>query len=129
MAVGYLAHSFDLINVRDLDVIAQAARLCSSLVVGVLSDELVERQYGRPPVVPAVERLALVARVRGVATVLEHTGAPLPRELSEAQIFVVGGEPAVHGLAGTALAAARESASEVLRTALRPVNEASEAVA
>ena len=43
MSVGYLADSFDLINVRDLDLIAQARARCARLVVGVFTDEYVER--------------------------------------------------------------------------------------
>jgi cytidyltransferase-like protein len=70
--VGYLAGAFDLINVGDLDVISQARTRCTQLVVGVLSDETILKLTGRPPVVPLVERLALVQHLRGVDEVLVH---------------------------------------------------------
>ncbi|HEX8509801.1 MAG TPA: adenylyltransferase/cytidyltransferase family protein, partial [Propionibacteriaceae bacterium] len=72
MTVGYLADSFDLLNVGHLDLIAQANDLCSHLVVGVLSDELTERVQGVRPIVPLVERAALVAHLRGVHRVVAH---------------------------------------------------------
>lgn len=45
MSVGCLADSFDLINVGDLDLIAQAGARCSRLVVGVFTDEYTEKLF------------------------------------------------------------------------------------
>jgi glycerol-3-phosphate cytidylyltransferase-like family protein len=63
---GQLVRSFDLINVLDLDLVAQARQLCTRLVIGVHSDELVTQLTGRSPVMPLSERLLLAAHVRGV---------------------------------------------------------------
>ena len=137
MTVGYLASGFDLLNVRDLDLVAQAAERCDSLVLGVLTDDLVERLQGRRPVVPLVERMALVSHLRGVAQVVEHPDlvvpAPVRDDVRDLVCFVATDEPAiVVDLDHVGLAPRRTSASEVLRTALRPVtaaDEQSEAVA
>ena len=72
MSVGYLADSFDLINVRDLDLIAQARARCTRLVVGVFTDEHAEWLFGRRPVVPLSERMAVLRHVRGVDEVVAH---------------------------------------------------------
>jgi len=72
MVIGYAVGSFDLLNVRDLDVIAQAGERCSSLLLGVLTDDAAEALHGRRPVVPLVERMALLEHVRGVAEVVVH---------------------------------------------------------
>lgn len=120
MSVGYLAHSFDLLNVRDLDLVAQAGEHCDELVAGVLADDLVEERYGRRPVVPVAERLALVARVRGVSRAVEQTGAEVPAEVGPVTAFVVADEPAVlDGVDAVVLSPRRETASDVLRHALR----------
>ena len=119
MTDGYLACSFDLLNVRDLDLIAQARLYCSRLVVGVFSDDFVESRYGRPPVVPLVERLTLVSHVRGVDEAVEHddTAAPLGSDVIR---FCVAGEPApAAGDDFWLLQPRRQTASTTLREALQ----------
>jgi len=122
MSVGYLPHSFDLLNVRDLDFIAQAKHLCSHLVVGVFSDDFVERLLGRRPVVPMNERMTLVSHVRGVDQVVVHddeTTAP-DHDLS----FSVAGNVPLLGVGETwLLSPGRETSSAVLRAALQPVEQ------
>jgi cytidyltransferase-like protein len=118
-----LAHAFDLINVGDLDLIAQARRHCSRLVVGVHSDELVTALTGRPPVVPLAERLALVSHVRGVAEALVHEAGSLPAE-ADAVIFVERDSRDAERLPTIRLAATRFTESAALRNALEPIAEA-----
>ena len=72
MSVGYLANSFDMINVRDLDLIAQARERCSSLLVGVFTDDYVEQHFGRGPVAPLDERIDVVRHIGGVAEAVQH---------------------------------------------------------
>jgi cytidyltransferase-like protein len=120
MSKGYLVATFDLLNVRDLDVIEQATARCDHLVVGVFSDDLVEQRLGRRPVVPVDERARLVANVRGVDRVLVHeawsddhgsTVFALRDDLD-----LLGPQPVV------ILDSRRESTSDVLRAALSPAD-------
>ena len=120
---GYLARSFDLINVSDLDLISQARQLCSRLVVGVHSDELVTRLTGRPPVVPLSERVALVAHVRGVDEVLVHEGDSAPAD-PDMVVFVDRDLPSSGATNLIRLDSARFTESAALRLALEPVGEA-----
>lgn len=72
MSVGYLVDVFDLVNVRDLDLIAQARARCKQLVLGVLTDEHAERVFGRRPVITLSERITILRHVRGVSDVVVH---------------------------------------------------------
>jgi glycerol-3-phosphate cytidylyltransferase len=66
---GYLFGIFDLLNIEHLDGIEQAAARCDRLVVGIATDDLVERCGGGPPFVPEHERMEIVSAVRGVDAV------------------------------------------------------------
>jgi len=117
MSVGYLADSFDLINVRDLDLIAQARARCARLVVGVFTDEYVERVSGRRPVIPLSERMAVLREVRGIVEVVAHDDSSV-EDASAAVLFAADDAP--HDLVEGAvlLTPARRSASVVLRNVL-----------
>jgi cytidyltransferase-like protein len=121
VSVGYLANSFDLINVRDLDLIEQASSRCEQLVVGVFSDDYAEQLLGRRPVVPLGERVMLVQHIRGVSSVVVHEESSLVNELGVTLFTVAGDIPLRHHGETTVLVPTRETESEILREALRPV--------
>jgi phosphopantetheine adenylyltransferase len=124
MSVGYLAQAFDLINVRDLDLIGQAADRCSRLVIGVYTDEYAEELYGRRPVIPLAERVTLVSHVRGVDEVVVHD-EEIP--VGDVVTFTVADQPG-SGAHTVVLEARRVTSSVRLREALEPVGRG-EAVA
>ena len=118
MSVGYLADSFDLINVRDLDLIAQAYAQCSHLVLGVFTDEYAERVFGRRPVVPLGERIALLRHVRGVAAAIPHSQDVEPI-LADAEVVFVAADVPVQVIEDpVVLTPRRHTDSPVLRSAL-----------
>lgn len=78
VATAYLVGDFDMFNVGHLDLLTQAQALCDRIVVGVLSDRDVQTLTGRPPMIPQVERLALVASVRGVDAAVVHAEGSTP---------------------------------------------------
>jgi cytidyltransferase-like protein len=116
MVVGYLLGTFDLLNVADLDVIAQARSRCSHLVVAVHTDEGASRLNGMPPVVPLDERLALLGHVRGVDEVVVHEQAD--RLPSGAVVLSAGFDDALPD--AEPLTPVRTTTSAVLRRALDP---------
>ena len=63
--VGYTAGVFDMFHVGHLNLLRAARARCDYLIVGVTTGALVE-QTGPPPLVPMLERLAIVQSVRGV---------------------------------------------------------------
>ena len=125
--LGYLAGSFDLLNVAHLDVIGQARARCTRLVVGVLPDDEVEQLTGRPPVVPLAERVTLVGHVRGVDEVVEHD-PERHRALRPDLTFVVAGEDPGTDVEAVVLEPRRRSSSAVLLAALTPTTSRAVAV-
>jgi glycerol-3-phosphate cytidylyltransferase len=116
-----LAQSFDLINVRDLDLISQANEHCSELVVGVYTDEFAEEIYGRRPVVPLTERVALVSHVRGVDRVVVHGDSDFAPN-QDTVVFAVDGQLVMTAETTVAIESRRYSDSSVLREALEPAD-------
>ena len=68
--IGYTAGVFDMFHVGHLNLFQHAREQCDFLVVGVTTDELAEAQKGVRPVVPLIERMAIVQHVRGVDDVV-----------------------------------------------------------
>lgn len=61
--VGYAPGGYDLFHVGHLNILRHARSRCDVLIAGVVSDELLERVKGRPPVVPLAERLEIVRNI------------------------------------------------------------------
>lgn len=58
--VGYAPGAYDLFHVGHLNLLRRAWLRCDHLIAGVVSDEVALAQKGRLPVVPELERLAVV---------------------------------------------------------------------
>jgi glycerol-3-phosphate cytidylyltransferase len=120
MTRGYLASAFDLINVGDLDIIAQARMRCDQLLIGVYTDEYVRALTGRSPVVPLTERVELVRHVRGVDRVVPHEDEPAGGRWHY-KIFRIGAREDHPRTAGVHwLEPARQTQSIQVRMALAP---------
>ena len=86
--------------------------------MGVFSDEFVEIVYGRPPVVPLAERIALVSHVRGVDAAVVHDESTAALSPDVTRFAVAGDAPVPWGEDSWLLQPARRTASVVLREAL-----------
>lgn len=64
--VGYAAGVFDLFHVGHLNLFRAARELCDYLIVGVTTDGLAEQTKGTRPIIPLVERMAIVQSLRYV---------------------------------------------------------------
>lgn len=58
--VGYAVGAFDLFHIGHLNLLKQARSQCDELIVGVVSDELLERTKGNLPAIPENERVEIV---------------------------------------------------------------------
>lgn len=76
--IGYAAGAFDLFHVGHLNLLRHAKNECDFLIAGVVSDELLERNKGKQPVIPLIERLEIVQSVRFVDRAVAET---LPSKL------------------------------------------------
>ena len=72
--VGYASGVFDLFHVGHLALLRAARDRCRRLVVGVASDEYVQRLKGRPAVVPCAERTEIVSALGIVDDVVVDGG-------------------------------------------------------
>lgn len=70
--VGYAPGVYDLFHVGHLNVLRNARQFCDHLIAGVVSDEMAQRSKGNRPVVPLVERLAIVGSIRWVDEAVEE---------------------------------------------------------
>lgn len=68
--VGYTAGVFDMFHMGHLRLLKQARQRCDYLIVGVTTDELALEIKGALPVVPLLERMAIVQSVRYVDHVI-----------------------------------------------------------
>jgi glycerol-3-phosphate cytidylyltransferase len=64
--VGYAPGAYDLFHIGHLNILRNAAAQCDRLIVGVVSDEMLVRSKGRPPVIPLGERMEIVRSLRFV---------------------------------------------------------------
>ena len=70
MITGYVPGGFDMLHVGHLNILTEAAKRCDRLIAGVATDESRERMKGRGPIVPLAERMAMVAALRMVDSVV-----------------------------------------------------------
>ena len=70
MITGYVPGGFDMLHVGHLNILTEAAKRCDHLIAGVATDESLERMKGRSPIVPLAERMAMVAALRMVDSVV-----------------------------------------------------------
>ncbi|WP_232547218.1 hypothetical protein [Propioniciclava soli] len=114
VGTGYLVGRFDMVNIRDLDLIAQASQACEQLVLLVPSDELSLAMTGRLPVVPVNERVAIAAELQGVDSVVTVESTSLELD-SDAVLFAADDEVLPAGWDAARLSGMRTSASAILR--------------
>lgn len=71
--IGYAAGAFDLFHVGHLNLLRHAKSQCDFLIAGVVSDELLEKNKGKRPVIPLIERLEIVRSVQFVDRAVAET--------------------------------------------------------
>lgn len=68
--VGYTTGVYDMFHIGHLNVIRRAKEQCDYLIVGVSTDELVQQEKGKTPVIPYEERAAIISALRYVDEVV-----------------------------------------------------------
>ena len=59
--MGYVPGVYDMFHVGHLNILRRAREGCDELVVGAVTDEVVERTKGKLPVVPLAERMEILS--------------------------------------------------------------------
>jgi glycerol-3-phosphate cytidylyltransferase len=68
--VGYTTGVFDMFHIGHLHLLKKAKNHCDHLIVGVSSDELVEKYKGKKPIIPFEHRVEIISSLSCVDEVL-----------------------------------------------------------
>ncbi len=64
--IGYTQGVFDMFHIGHLSLINRAAEMCSTLIVGVNSDELVKQYKNKTPIIDEINRAEIVRNIKAV---------------------------------------------------------------
>ena len=68
--IGYTTGVFDMFHIGHLNILKKAKEMCDYLIVGVSTDELVEKYKNKTPIIPFDERIKIVEAIRYVDKVV-----------------------------------------------------------
>lgn len=70
MIIGYTTGCFDMFHVGHLNILKRAKEQCDYLIVGVSTDELIEKDKHKTPIIPFEDRCSIVEAIKFVDKVV-----------------------------------------------------------
>lgn len=68
--IGYTTGVYDMFHIGHLNILKKAKSMCDELIVGVSTDELVQKEKHKTPVIPYAERAEIVKSIKYVDKVV-----------------------------------------------------------
>jgi len=70
MIIGYTTGVYDMFHIGHLNILRRAREQCDFLIVGVSTDELVQHDKNKTPIIPFDERIQIVEAIKYVDQVV-----------------------------------------------------------
>ena len=70
MVIGYTTGVYDMFHIGHLNILQRAKANCDYLIVGISTDELVQLEKHKTPIIPFAERCAIVSAIKYVDKVV-----------------------------------------------------------
>ena len=70
MIIGYTTGVYDMFHIGHLNILRRAKEQCDFLIVGVSTDQLVEKEKSKTPIIPFGNRCAIVEAIKYVDQVV-----------------------------------------------------------
>lgn len=70
MIIGYTTGVYDMFHIGHLNILRRAKEQCDYLIVGVSTDELVQKEKHKTPIIPYHERFQIVDAIKYVDKVV-----------------------------------------------------------
>lgn len=71
--IGYTAGVYDMFHIGHLNILKNAKEFCDFLIVGVSTDDVVEQNKHKTPIIPFGDRVKIVQAIRYVDKVIPQT--------------------------------------------------------
>lgn len=85
----FTSGSFDLFHIGHLNILEKSAALGDELIVGVSTDELIEKYKGMKPIIPFEQRFRIVSSIKCVTKVVKQVKLTEIAQLQREQIDIV----------------------------------------
>lgn len=70
MTIGYTTGVYDMFHIGHLNILKKAKEQCDFLIVGVSTDELVQKEKNKFPIIPFADRCAIIEAIKYVDKVV-----------------------------------------------------------